>query len=92
MVIEAINWYVESLTALWVALASGGLLRLILIGCIIYWVMGGPMRWRGHCHCHHRRRRWRCPHCGCRCGRCPCGDDADDEDGSGDKSKGAKAK
>ena len=90
MVIEAINWYVESLTALWVALASGGLLRLILIGCIIYWVMGGPMRWRGHCH--HRRRRWRCPHCGCRCGRCPCGDDADDEDGSGDKSKGAKAK
>jgi hypothetical protein len=92
MVMEAFNWYVETLTAYWGALAGGGLLRLILIGCIIYWVCNGPMRWR--CHCHHRRHRrrhrcrCRCQHCGCRCGHCPC--DAG-EDG-GDKSEKAKSK
>ena len=76
MMMDAISWYVENLTALWVSLAGGGLFRLILIGCILYWVCGGPMR----CRCN--RHRCRCPHCGCRCGHCPCvaGEDADDKD------------
>ncbi len=75
MMMEALSWYVETLSTFWVSLAGGGLFKLILIGCIIYWVCGGPMRWR--CHRH------RCSHCGCRCGHCPCGaaEDGDEEDG-----------
>ncbi len=71
MMMELISWYVESLSAFWVSLAGGGLFKLILIGCIIYWICCGPTRWR-----------CRCPHCGCRCGHCPCGagEDRDDKD------------
>jgi hypothetical protein len=81
MIIEALRWYVESLTAFWVSLSHGGLLRLILICCLIYWIFCRRGRWGWHCGC-------RCGHCGCRCGRCSCGADGDDEDG---EAVGAKA-
>jgi hypothetical protein len=87
MIMEAISWYVESLTAFWVSLAGGGLLRLILISCLIYWIFGRQTRWRGRGRRHCCRCR--CSHCGCRCGRCPCGagGEGDDKDG-GDKDDG----
>jgi len=79
MITEALSWYVESLSAFWASFAGGGLPRLILMGCLIYWIF--CKRGRG---CGHRRRRGcrcRCSHCGCRCGSCPCGDDeAEDVD------------
>ncbi len=76
MMMEAMGWYLETLSAYWVSLAGGGLFKLILIGCIIYWICSGPMRWRCHSHCG----RCRCPHCGCRCGHCPCGADEDGDE------------
>ena len=76
---EAINWYLESVSAFWVSLAGGGLFRLILICCLISWICGGRRRWGWHYHRHCRHCR--CPHCGCRCGHCPCGagEDGDDD-------------
>ncbi len=76
MMMDVISRYVESLSAFWVGLAGGGLFKLILICCLIYWICGGRIRWR--CHGH-----WgRCRHCGCRCGHCPCGagEDGGDDD------------
>ncbi len=67
MIMEALRWYVESLSAFWVSLAGGGLVKLILIGCLIYWICCRRGQWG--CHgCHGK-----CSHCGCRCGHCPCG-------------------
>lgn len=58
---EALAWYVESLTAFWSGMAHGGLLRLILVAAILWWLFG------------RRRRCWGCcPRCGCWCGRCRC--------------------
>ncbi len=78
MIIEAMRWYFETVSAFWVSLAGGGLFKLILVLCLIYWICGRRMRWRCHCHCY----RCRCQHCGCRCGHCPCGagEDGDDKD------------
>ena len=36
MIIEALRWYVESLSAFWVSLSGGGLFKMILIFCLIY--------------------------------------------------------
>ena len=74
---EFLSWYLESVSAFWISLAGGGLFKVILIGCLIYWICGRRMRWR----CH--RHGYRCPHCGCQCGHCPCGasEDGDDEGG-----------
>ena len=74
MIIEALRWQFENLFAFWVSLAGGGLFKLILICCLIYWICCRRRPWgchRGHC---------RCPHCGCRCGHCPCGADEDGDD------------
>ena len=73
MIIEALSWYVESLSAFWVSLAGGRPMNLILIFLLIYWLCCGRRRKRRHrCRC-----RCRCTHCGCRCGRCPCGSGKD---------------
>jgi hypothetical protein len=69
MIMEALSWYLESLTAFWVSFAGGGLLRLILILCLISLIC----RRRTGRRCHHNGCRCRCSHCGCRCGHCPCG-------------------
>ena len=77
IMMDFISWYLESVSAFWVSLATGGLFKLILIACLIYWIFGRRARWRWRCHGH------RCSHCGCCCGHCPCGagEDEDDEDG-----------
>jgi len=81
MMMEAISWYIESLSAFWVGLGGLGLFfKLILIWCLISWICGQRMRWR----CHRHGRRCRCPHCGCRCGHCPCGAGEDEDDKDGD--------
>jgi len=69
MIMEALRWYAESLSAFWVSLAGGGLFRLILIGCLIYWIC--CRRSRSCC----RGGRCRCTDCGCRSGNCGCGED-----------------
>ena len=71
MIVDAISWYFESLSAFWVVLAGSGLFKLILIWCLISWICGRRGGWRRHHHGH--RCRCRCRHCGCRCGHCPCG-------------------
>ena len=78
MIIGALRWYVESLSAFWVSLAGGGLFKLILIGCLIYWIWCRRGQWR----CH----RWHgpCSHCGCWCGHCSCGA-GENESGNGDR-------
>jgi len=98
MIMEALSWYVESLTAFWVSFAGGGLFRLILILCLISLICRRRMGWRCHHHgCHCQHHRCRCRHCGCRCGHCPCGaeghgKDEEEEDGKNDgDGKGAEA-
>lgn len=65
MILDALAQYVASLTAFWVSLASGGLMKLLVIGAIIYWF------------CFRRRRcgrRWRRHRRTCGCGPgCGCG-------------------
>lgn len=61
MLAEALSWYVESLTAFWSGLARPGLLRLLLVGLVLWWIFG--RKGRGWCGC---------PRCGCWCGRCRC--------------------
>ncbi len=70
---DLISWYLESVSAFFVSLASGGFFRLILIACLLYWIFGGRRRWR----C----RGGRCSGCGCWCGTCLCEDDEDSDDG-----------
>ena len=82
MIMEALRWYVEGLAAFWVSLAGGGLLKLIMIGCLIYWICCRRKRWgchRGRCRCSHHR---------CRCGGCGC----DDVDDAADEVDGMEAK
>jgi hypothetical protein len=83
MITEALRWYAESLSAFWVSFAGGGLPRLIVMACLIYWIF--CKRGRGCCHGGRRGCgcRCRCSHCGCRCGRCPCGE-GDHDDGHED--------
>jgi hypothetical protein len=78
MIVEALGWYFESLAAFWVSLAGGGLFRLVLIACLIYWICCRKGR-RG-CHRCHRG----CLHCGCRCGACSCGVGAEEGDTEAD--------
>ena len=73
MIMDALRWYVEGLSAFWVSLAGGGLLKLILICALIYWVFCR----RGRCH----RHRCGCPHCGCPSGHCSCGGDEAEDGG-----------
>jgi len=88
MIIEALRWYAESLSAFWVSFAGGGLPRLILMACLIYWIF--CKRGRGCCGGGRRRCRCRCSHCGCRCGRCPCGEgDHEHAHGHDDEAAGA---
>lgn len=79
MIMEALSWYVESLSAFWVSLTGGGLFRLILIWLLISLICRRRMSWRRH----HHRCRCRCSHCGCRCGHCPCGADGEGKDEKG---------
>ena len=75
---DAISWYLGSVSAFFDSLATSGILKLILIWFIISQICGRRGRWgRG---CHRRRWRCRCRHCGCRCGHCPCGDGEDEQD------------
>ncbi len=74
MIMDAISWYVASISAFWVSLAGSGLFKLLLLCCLISLICRGRMRWR----CYHRSCR--CRHCGCRCGHCPCGDGDDEDD------------
>lgn len=70
MIMQAVSWYFETVSAFWVSLAGSGLFKLILIWCLISWFCGHRrMRWR----CHGHSCRCRCTQCGCRCGHCPCG-------------------
>jgi len=102
MLMDAIGWYVETLTAFWVSLATGGLFKLIFILLLARWIFGGRRRWRcrsyrhshcsrshGHSHGHGDCDGHRCQHCGCRCGYCPCGagEEAGD-DKAGDNKAG----
>lgn len=82
MIVEALRWYAESLTAFWVSLSHGGLLRLILICCLIYWIYFRRKHWG--CRC-------RCSHCGCRCGHCSCGAEDEGDEGAGDDEGGEAA-
>jgi ABC-type nickel/cobalt efflux system permease component RcnA len=59
---EALSWYLESLTAFWASFASGGILKLILI----WWIISRICGRRGGCG-GYRRRHYGC-RCGCRCG------------------------
>jgi hypothetical protein len=80
MIFEALSWYVESITAFWVSMAGGGLFKLLMIWCFIYWICCRRRRcgkrwrrrwrwrhygWPGPCSCHSG-----CGHCGCTCGQC----------------------
>lgn len=85
MIIEALNWYVESLSAFWVGLAGGGLVKLILILCFIYWMCCR----RGRCGRH--RCHGGCSHCGCWCGGCACGVGEAGEDGAEEEEDGEAA-
>ena len=75
MIMEALRWYVEGISAFWVSLASGGIVKLIMICCLIYWICCRRKRWG----CHGGRCR--CSGCGCRCGNCRCDDAGDAAEG-----------
>ncbi len=78
MIMEAFLWYVESLSAFWANLAGGGILRLALIVCLIYWIFCRGKSWRWCC---------RCSQCECGCGDCSCGSTGHDGE-SGDAGYG----
>jgi hypothetical protein len=89
MLFEILGTYVQSVAAFWVALAGGGLFKMLFIGCMIYWIFCRPRRWR---RWHRRRARhmwrmgmWGCGpwggQCGCH-GPCSCGCCGDDEEAS----------
>ena len=61
MLAEALSWYWESLTAFWSGMARGGLLRLLVVAMVLWWLFGRK------CRCWSS-----CPRCGCWCGRCRC--------------------
>jgi hypothetical protein len=81
MIFEALSWYVGSITAFWVSMAGGGIFKVIMIWCFIYWICrrrrcgkrwrrlwrhyGWPGPWP--CSCHSG-----CASCGCTCGHCHC--------------------
>ncbi len=73
MIMDALRWYVEGLSAFWVSLAGGGLFKLILVCALIYWIFCR----RGRCHRHHGG----CRHCGCPSGHCSCGGDEAEAEG-----------
>jgi len=90
MLIDALSWYAQSLSAFWVSLAGGGLFKLIMIWCFIYWIFCRPRRraWRWRWRHHHGCCGWHGVHCGCThghdghspdcectCGGCACGAD-----------------
>lgn len=61
MLAEVLSWYLDGLTAFWSSMARLGLLRLLVVGLILWWIFGEK------CRC------WSCcPRCGCWCGRCRC--------------------
>ena len=70
MFIEALSWYAESLSAFWVSLAGGGLFKLLMIWCFIYWIFCRPRRrgWRWRWRHHHGCCGWHGGHGG-HCGR-----------------------
>ncbi len=98
MFIEALSWYAESLSAFWVSLAGGGLFKLLMIWCFIYWIFCRPRRrgwrWRHRHHCcgwhvgpsgcHHDHggHGGHSAHCECYCGGCACGVSEADEAGA----------
>lgn len=61
MLAEALSWYLESLVAFWSGIARGGVLRLLVVGLILWWIFGRK------CRCWSA-----CPRCGCWCGHCRC--------------------
>jgi len=100
MIVEALSWYVESISAFWVSLASGGLVKLILIWCFIYWICCRRRchRWYRHC-CGWHGGHSGCAgqggsaghgghsaNCECCCGGCACGvgDAGDDPEEAGE--------
>lgn len=87
MLMDGISWYVETLTAFWVSLASGGLFKLIFILLLVRWIFGGRRRWggrgyrHGHCSHGHGHSQGHCSHShghghgdchGHRCQHCGC--------------------
>ena len=74
MILDALALFAESIFAFWVALASSGFLKIVMIWCIIYWIFCRRCRrrhhsWAGGCG---RRHGCGCPHCACECGGCAC--------------------
>lgn len=85
MIVDALTLLAESISAFWIALAGGGFFKMIMIGCIIYWIFcrrrrrwgrygrgWGCGRGRG-CGCRWDPCDCGCPHCDCTCGGCGCG-------------------
>ena len=80
MLFELLGAYLNGLASFWSSALNSGLLRLILVGLLIWWIMergkgrGPKWQWKWGCCCCQGR-------CGCTCGGCCCGGDAaDDED------------
>ena len=72
MLAEVLSWYLESLATFWSGMAQVGLLRLVVVGIILWWIFGRKGRCCGGC-----------PRCGCWCGRCRCRDVGDHGDRGG---------
>lgn len=72
MLIDALSWYAQSISAFWVSLAGGGLVKMLMIWCFIYWIFCRPrrrgFRWRWRHHHGHRCCGWYGGHCGCHAG------------------------
>ena len=85
MLIDALSWYAQSISAFWVSLTRGGLVKMLMMWCFIYWIVCRPRRrgfrwrWRHH-HRHHCCGSYG-GHCGCHTGHgehgahceCTCG-------------------
>jgi hypothetical protein len=57
---ELISMYVNGFTAFWRGMFGGGMVQLVALAFVLWWLF-----------CR-RGNRCCCPHCGCWCGRCQC--------------------
>ncbi len=85
MILDLITQYLSGVVHFWTSLASTGVLKMLLIWAILYWIFSGRRhrRWRRRHGCHSWKwsggcghagrwgRRYRCT-CRCTCGGCRC--------------------
>ncbi len=88
MILDLITQYLSGVAHFWTSLASTGVLKMLLVWAILYWIFSGRRhrRWRRRHGCHSWKwsggcghagrwgRRYRC-RCRCTCGGCRCGRD-----------------